>query len=169
MRNSWLILSVIGLITISMMVILQTQLVRHGLSPAFVLLIVCMVIAAGCIAQLLIGGGIPKSVSAWQWVLLLSAGILSTVGNLALVKAYGISPNPGLVTTILGLQGGLVAVIAVMVLRDKLNTIQLIGLILGLVGAAIIGWGSRTNDTAILPRADKPSVAAVKKSRISVP
>jgi len=143
------------------MTIITTYLVRKGLPAAFVLLMVVFIIGVVCGSQLLATHSLPKVIPGNLWLLLLVAGIFSAIGNLAIFRATAISPNPGLVVTILGLQGGLVAVLAVWVLKDKLNLLQIVGMIIGLVAAAIIGWGSRTPNKAepLQPNDQTPLIA----------
>lgn len=141
-------MSLVGLVTLSIMTVLITHLVRKGLPTVFVLFVLFVVVAVIYGAQMLVTGVKPGNISAYFWVLLITIGVLSAIGNLALFKAAGSSPNPGLVVSILGVQGGVVAILAVIFLKDKVNLVQLIGIMLGIVAIVIIGLGSRAPKTS---------------------
>ena len=136
-------MSFMGLVSISVMTLMITYLVRKGLPTAFVLFVLVFVVGAVYGGQTLLGGNKPHNVTLYFWLLLVLAGILSAVGNLAIYRATAIAPNPGLVITILGLQGGIVGLLAVVFLKDKLNMVQLLGILVGIIAVAIIGYGSR--------------------------
>ncbi len=149
MRNSWILLSIVGLVSLSVMSVIITYLVRKGLPTVFVLFVLFVVVAVIYGVMVFFGGTKPSfSLSLHTWLLLLAIGILSAIGNLALFKAAGDSPNPGLVVGVVGLQGGLVAALAVFFLKDKLNAVQLFGIVLGIVAIVIMGLGSRSPKTA---------------------
>ena len=147
MKNTWFLLSLVALFSISVMTVIVTYLIRKGLPPAFVLLFVVIIIGAVSISQLVINHSLPKSVSSSFWLLLVIAGVLSAIGNLAIYRATAISPNPGLAITILGLQGGIVSLIAVFALKDKLNAEQIFGILLGVLAVIVISLGSQKKQT----------------------
>lgn len=141
MRNSWLSLSVLALGTLSVMTVIITYLVRKGLSTAFVLFVVFLIVTVVCGLQVFRVGDKPDL--SWRFGLLLAAaGLLSAVSNLSIYRATAIAPNAGLVITILGLNGGLVTGLALIFLRDKINLVQFFGILLGIVSIVIIGLGS---------------------------
>jgi len=166
MRNSWLVLSFVGLLALSLMTLLITFLVRKGLPTVFVLFVLFVLVSVFYGVQIVATGakpGIPMTPLIMG--LLLAVGILSAVGNLALYKAAADSPNPGLVVGILGLQGGLVAALAVYVFKDKLTSLQLFGIALGIVAVAIIGLGARTPKEAKAPEKIQAAVVAEEVSK----
>jgi drug/metabolite transporter (DMT)-like permease len=115
-----------------------------------------VIITALCVYQIVAAGGWPKSISATTWILIVLAGVLSALGNLAILRAQALSPNPGLVATVMGLQGGLVAILAVFLLRDKLNALQIAGIVLGIMAVGLIGWGSSNNQKSSLNSGSNP-------------
>jgi len=147
MKNTWFLLSLLALFSISVMTVIVTYLIRKGLPSAFVLLVVVVIIGIVSISQLVITSSLPKSVPSSLWLLLVIAGVLSAIGNLAIYRATAISPNPGLAITILGLQGGLVSLIAVFALKDKLNAVQIFGILLGVLAVVVISLGSQKKQT----------------------
>lgn len=75
--------------------------------------------------------------------LLLMIGILSAIGNLTLFQAARDAPNPGLAVAIgAGMQSGVVALLALLFLKDKLTSLQLLGIFLGIVAIILINLGS---------------------------
>jgi len=163
MKNSWVSLSFIGLASISVMTVIITYLVRKDLPTAFVLFLVGFVVIVVYGGQILLGDNKPHGVTLFLWLLIVLAGILSAIGNLAIYRATAISPNPGLVITILGLQGGIVAVLAVIFLKDKLNVVQLVGVLVGIVAVALIGYGSRNTTKAGQSSTKSKSVYATRQ------
>ncbi len=126
------------------MTVIITYLVRKGLPTVFVLFVLFAVVATIYGAQVLLTNAKPAAIPVHFWILLLTIGVLSAIGNLALFKAAAGSPNPGLVVGIVGLQGGAVTVLATIFLKDKINTVQLLGIMLGIIAIVIIGLGSRS-------------------------
>jgi hypothetical protein len=143
-RNSWIILAFIALFSFSSMSVILTFLVRKGVPLIFVLFILFVTVSAIYGVQILRTGAAIGTISSNFWLLLLAASVLSAVGNLAVVRANAISPNPGLVTTIVGLQAGMTAVLAFKFLNNNLNSVQIAGLLVGILAVIIIAVGSRS-------------------------
>jgi drug/metabolite transporter (DMT)-like permease len=159
MKDSWPILSFVGLVTLSVMTLIVTYLVRKGLPTVFVLFVLFVVASIVYGTQVFLTRAKPAAVPAQFWLLLLSIGILCAIGNLALFNAAAASPNPGLVVSIVGLQGAVVAVLAVIFLKDRISPVQLIGVVLGVIAVVIIGLGGR-DPNATTPHDPKRTPAA---------
>jgi len=157
-------LSFIGTLSISVMTVIITYLVRRNLSTVFVLLVIEILLVVIFGVQLTVTHHKQITPNLHLWLLLVLAGILSAIGNVAIYRATAISPNPGLVITILGLQGGIVGLLAVIFLKDKFNTIQLLGILVGILAIALIGYGSRnTTNTSKSKTQPKPTALAQKE------
>ncbi len=148
-------MSFVGLFSISTMTLIITYLVRKGFTTIFVLFVLVSILTILYGLQAVLTKSLPSSISLNQWLLLFGGGIASAIGNYGLYRATALSPNPGLVITIFGLQGGIVAVAAVWLFKDKLNLVQIIGILLGVIAVIIIGLGSRSN---------KPDVTTANKA-----
>ena len=166
MRNSWVILAFIALFSFSSMSVILTYLVRKGMPLIFVLFILFVIVSVIYGAQILLTGASVGKASSNFWLLLLAASILSAVGNLAVVRANALSPNPGLVTTIVGLQAGATAILAVKFLNNSLNSVQIAGLLVGILAVVIITIGSRSNVSPT--RAETPLINKVSTNHLKV-
>lgn len=127
------------------MSVILTYLVRKGVPLIFVLFILFVIVGTIYGLQILLTGSSLGSVDSNFWLLLVGASALSAIGNLAVIRANALSPNPGLVTTIVGLQAGITAILAVKFLNNRLNSVQIVGLVLGVLAVIVIALGSRQN------------------------
>ncbi len=161
MRNSWIFLSFLGLFSLSVMTLILTYLVRKGLSTVFVLFVMTCLLIFAYAFYAYVTKSFPSSIPSNLWALLVIASVLSFIGNLAIYKATAISPNPGLVLTIFGLQAGIVSIGAVWLFKDKLNSLQILGILLGIIAIIIIGLGSRSNKNSNLvsPETEPTNIA----------
>jgi drug/metabolite transporter (DMT)-like permease len=164
MRNSWIVLSFVGLFSLSTMTLLITYLVRKGFSTIFVLFVIILIVGVIYGVQIATSNGFPATITLSNWLLLISAALLSALGNLAIYRATAISPNPGLVITIFGLQAGIVSIVAVWLFKDKLNPVQVLGIALGIIAIVVIGLGSRSSKNEASASAKATSTVTTKKS-----
>ena len=74
---------------------------------------------------------------------LLVIGILSGIGNWAQFQAANDAPNPGLAIAIVGMQAGLIAIFAILFLKDKITTLQAVGIGVGIVAIMLISMGAK--------------------------
>lgn len=161
MRNSWAFLSFLALFSLSVMTLIMTYLLKKGLPTIFVLFIVVLILVVFYGTQLVATKAFPDAISLNYWLLLLIAGIFSVIGNYGLFKALSLAPNPGLVSTIVGLQGGLISILAVWFFKDKVNLTQMLGIALGIIAIVVISLGSRTpkNDSTLTIKAKAMNTA----------
>ncbi len=143
MLMNWLTLSLFGLGSLSVMSFLITFLTRKGYPTAFVLFCIGLVLTVFYGVQTF---ALVKYRPEMRWditLLLIGVGVLSAFGNLALYQAANNAPNPGLAVAIVGMQGGLVALMALVFLKDALNFYQALGLVLALVGVFLMSLGKQ--------------------------
>jgi len=95
-------------------------------------------------------------------LILVLVGALSIVGNLAIFIAARDAPNAGFPAAILGLQGGVLAILALVFLKDKLTVLQIIGLVLGIVAVVLLSVGS-TNNRETKKVSKTPPLADISK------
>jgi drug/metabolite transporter (DMT)-like permease len=147
MKLSWLTQALLGLFSLGLMSFLITFITRKGYSVSFVLFAVVLVLTVGYFFQTFILSKQTFVIDYKLIILLLITGILSYFGNLFLFQAAHDAPNPGLAITIGGMQGIVVAVLSVIFLKDKLNTLQIVGLILAVLAIFLINAGSGAKDS----------------------
>lgn len=121
---------------------LITFLTRKGYPASFVLLSIGAIFAICYSFQTFVLLKYRPEFKIEIYGILLLIGVLSVVGNVALYQAANNAPNPGLALAIgAGLQSGVVALLALFFLRDKLSTLQIVGLILALISIFLISIG----------------------------
>lgn len=153
MKMNWIFLSVTALFLLSTMSILITTLTRKGYPVSFVLLGIGIIFTIFYFFQTFVLSHPTFSINLNTILMLLLIGILSTFGNFALFQAANNAPNAGLAITIgAGLQAAVVSVLAFIFLKDKLTTMQIIGIILAVFAIILINVGgtpAKPNQTAI--------------------
>jgi len=140
---NWLTLSFWGLGSLSVMSFLITFLTRKGYPTAFVLFCIGFILTVFYGVQAFAVMKYRPEVRADTVLLLIGIGVLSAFGNLALYQAANNAPNPGLAVAIVGMQGGLVALMSLVFLKDALSIYQAFGLILSLAGVFLMSIGKR--------------------------
>lgn len=156
-------MSFVGLFCLSAMTLIITYLVRKGIPTIFVLLLMLIVVAVFDAAYIVLAHTSPGHIALHMWSLVFAAGILSAIGNLAIYRATAISPNPGLVLTIFGLQAGIVSVGAVWIFKDRLNILQVLGIMLGIIAIMVISLGSRLNKNSTVVEYENSNNTTIKK------
>ncbi|HVZ12378.1 MAG TPA: hypothetical protein VG965_05090 [Patescibacteria group bacterium] len=144
MKLNWFGLAIISLFSLSLMSILITYLTRRGLPVYFVLIGLGIIPAIYYISQTFIFSHTKIELNLTVLLIIIAIGILSTIGNVTIFQAANDAPNPGLALAIAaGMQSAVVAIIAFFIFRDKLNAIQILGIILGVLAVFLINIGSR--------------------------
>lgn len=143
MKISWLLLSFIGLFSLSVMSFLITFLTRKGYPTSFVLLGIGIIFVVFYSIQTFVLLKYRPEFRVEVFALLFLIGLLSAIGNVALFQAANNAPNPGLAIAIgAGMQSGVVALLAFIFLRDRISTLQVVGLILGILAIILITVGN---------------------------
>jgi drug/metabolite transporter (DMT)-like permease len=142
---NWLILSFTGLFSLSIMSFFITLLARKGYPVSFILLGISIVLTIFYFVQTFITAHYKVAFSPSVLGILLFIGILSAIGNVTLYQAANTAPNAGLAIGIVGMQSVVVAILAFMFLKDKMTTLQLIGLMLSVVAIFLMSMGSNNS------------------------
>lgn len=146
MKINWILLSLIGLFSLSVMSFLITSLTRKGYPTSFVLLGIGIIFTIFYSFQTFALLKYRPEFRLEVFALLLLIGLLSAIGNVALFQAANNAPNAGLAIAIgAGMQSGLVALLAFIFLKDKMSPLQIIGLILSVVAVILITSGNSTS------------------------
>ena len=159
MKINWLVHSLLALLSYSFMSFLIVFLTRKGFPTSFVLLGLSIVLVIFFAYQTFVVSHYKVPVNPWVILALLLIGILSAVGNLWTYQAASDAPNPGLALAITGMQAVGVSILAFIFFRDKLTTLQIIGVILSVVSIFLISIGSNQNKS-------KPT--SVKSTKLSI-
>ncbi len=151
MKMNWIILSLIALFSFSAMSFLIVFLTRRGHPVSFVLLGIAIVLLLFYSVQTFILSSERPQLTFGIVGLIIFIGTLAAVGNLASFQAANDAPNPGLAFAIGALSSGVVALLAFFIFKDKLSTLQIIGLVLALISVTLIAVGSNKskNDSTI--------------------
>ena len=136
---------------------LITSLTRKGYPTSFVLLGIGIIFTIFYSFQTFILLKYKPELRIEMLAVLLLIGLLSAIGNVALYQAANNAPNAGLALAIGGgMQAGVVALLAFIFLKDKVSTLQIIGLILSIVAIILITVGSNQSGSKKLAKsADK--------------
>lgn len=86
--------------------------------------------------------GIQLPVTKNMILLLLSAGLLSAVGNWLALDAAAKASNGGIIFAIVGCQVAVLTILAWYFLGDQLTAVQIVGILACLVGIVIINMGA---------------------------
>ncbi len=144
---NWVALSITGLFSFSFMSFIITLLSRRGYPVTFILIgIAAVLLVVYCIQAFLIEK-YTFVFSPFVVMLLLAAGILSAIGNYAMYQAANNAPNAGLAIGIAGMQAVVVAILAVLFLRDKITNIQILGIILSIIAIFLMSFGNTKTTT----------------------
>lgn len=163
MQFNWLTQSIFALTTLSVMSFLITFLTRKGVPVSFVMLGIGIIFTVFYCYHTFVVLQYKMQPSFSTFGLLFVIGALSVVGNLALFQAANSAPNPGLAIAIgAGLQSGLIAVLAFFILKDKLTTIQMLGLVLSIAAVLMITLGGNKTDKKTSAIKDTKTVTASK-------
>ena len=143
MKINWILLSFIGLFSLSVMSFLITFLTRKGYPASFVLLGIGTIFVVFYSFQTFVLLKYRPEFRVEVFAPLLLIGLLSAIGNVVLYQAANNAPNPGLAIAIgAGMQSGVVALLAFIFLKDRISTLQMIGLILGMLAMILITVGN---------------------------
>lgn len=145
MKGNWFTLSIGAFLLFSVMSFLITMLTRRGYSVAFVLFTIGIFVTVFYGIQAFIFSRNTVPVGIYTILIILLISILSTFANLFMYQAANNAPNPGLALAIGGLQAVGVSILALIFLKDKLSTIQIIGIILATVAVILIQAGGTSN------------------------
>lgn len=69
-------------------------------------------------------------------------GVLSFIGNWAQFRASTTAPNAGLAIAVVSLQSAVIALLAFIFFKEKINIMQIIGMVTALIGIVLISLGS---------------------------
>src|SRR3989344_3370595 len=142
MKMSWFILSLIALLSFSAMSFLITLLTRKGYPVSLVLLGIAIVLLIFYSFKTFVLSSERPQLTFGVASLILLIGLLSAIGNLASYRAATDAPNPGLALAIVALSSGVVTLLAFFIFKDKLTTLQIVGLALALTSIVLIVLGS---------------------------
>lgn len=146
MKINWFILSLLALLSYSFMSFLIVFLTRKGYPTSFVLLGLSIVLVIFFAYQTFVISHY-KVVFNWVMLLIILIGILSAVANLWAYQAASDAPNPGLALSITGMQAVGVSILAFIFFRDRLTTLQIIGVIFSIAAIFLISIGSNKSDS----------------------
>lgn len=150
MKANWVLLSLIGLFSLSLMSFLITFLSRKGYPVSFILLSIGIMFVIFYSFQTFVLLKYRPELRIEVLILLIVIGILSCIGNIALFQAANDAPNPGLAIAIVaGAQAGIVALLAFIILKDRLTTLQILGLFLAIISVFLITFGQSQNSKKI--------------------
>jgi len=149
MKISWIILALIALICFSIMVTLITFSSRKGLPLSFILFGIFSVGSVVYFLQTLFTTSFKFQISGLSIGLILAMGVLSVIGNYAQFQASNSAPNPGLAIAVVGLQSALIAILATVFFKDKVSSLQIVGMIIGLIGISMISLGGSVKKQTI--------------------
>lgn len=142
-KANWFILSIIGLLCLSIMSFLITILAKKGYPVSFILLGIGVVFVIYYFCQTFIFTHSKFQITPITILILLLIGILSALGNLSAYQAASVAPNAGLALAIVSMQSMVVTFLAFIVFRDKLTTFQIIGIVFAVISIILINLGSR--------------------------
>ena len=137
MKLTWPWHALIAMCCFASMQLLFAHFTRTGLSPAGILFFVFgfgWLLYVAHVATL--GTTLPMRPAVLG--LLLLAGTLGYVGNLAAVRAVARAPNPGYAVAIFGLQALVVTVVSMMLLGAPLSWVKICGVVLCSFGVALL-------------------------------
>jgi drug/metabolite transporter (DMT)-like permease len=140
---NWVLLSFIALTCFSIMVTLITMLSRGGLPVSFILFGLSVVLTIFYFIQTFITTKFGFAVDTKTLLFLLIIGVLSGIGNWAQFQAARDAPNPGLAIAIVGMQAGLIAILAMFYLKDKITALQAVGIGVGIFAILLISVGAK--------------------------
>src|SRR5688500_2171801 len=133
----WQWYALTAMICFAAMQLIFTYLGRRGLDPAAMLLVVF-----GFGALLYLGHvrimHTPLAGSRSVVALLITAAVLSYVGNLSALRALAGAPNPGYSVAVVGIQAAVVTVMAIVFLGASFSWIKGIGVVLCALGVALL-------------------------------
>lgn len=127
------------------MVTLITVTSKNGVPLSFILFAIFLIGAIAYGVQTAVTTHFSFAISLPTVLMVLCMGILSFIGNYAQFQATASAPNPGLAIAVVSLQSGLIAVLAFVFFKDKLNSLQLIGMLVGIIGIGMISIGSSSS------------------------
>ena len=119
------------------MQLLFVQLTRRGVGPAAILLVVFAVGAAFYGVHVWMTRT-PMPLNGSAVALLVVAAALSFVGNLCSLRAMSAAPNPGYASAISGVHALVVTIVSLSVFGIALSWTKLIGVILCVLGVALL-------------------------------
>lgn len=151
MKMSWLLLSFIALFCFSAMTFLIVLLTRKGYPISLILLGIAIVLLLFYSFQTFVLSSEKPQITLGVAGLIFLIGVLSAVGNLASFQAAADAPNPGLAFAISGLSAAVVALLAFFILKDKISTVQTIGLVLALASIVLIAVGQKQGSPKEIP------------------
>lgn len=163
MHLNWFVLSVIALTSLSAMSFLITFLTRKGIPVSFVLLAIGIIFTIFYFYHSFFVLHYKMQTSLVTFGILIVIGALSVIGNMALFQAANDAPNPGLAVAIgAGLQSGLVALLAFVILKDKLSGLQIAGLILSIIAILFITLGENKSSKSISAEKEPKKISTSK-------
>jgi len=127
---NWIVFSILASIGIGLMNLVP-RLVATG-----VMTYIAVIFATGALLSLPFAMAEGTSFNAI--LLLIGAGVLYFFTNVSMFKALKLSPNPGMVASILQSSVILTYVLSHLLLKAKLTPIKMIGALMTIVGAIII-------------------------------
>lgn len=135
---------------------LITFLTRKGYPTSFVLLGIGLILVIFYSFQTFVFQNYRPEFRVELYALLLLIGLLSAVGNVALYQAANNAPNPGLALAIgAGMQSSVVALLAFFLLKDRLSTLQILGLLLALISIFFITIGQNQKSSGKISSKNK--------------
>lgn len=147
MKINWFILSLLALLSYSLMSFLIVLLTRKGFPVSFVLLGLSIVLVIFFAYQTFVISHYKAELNPWIILIILLIGILSALGNLWVYQAASNAPNPGLALAIGGMQAVGVSILAFIFFKDKLTTLQIIGIIFSILAIFLINIGSNQSNS----------------------
>ena len=140
---AWPILSLIGMGSLTIMVLLINAMNKTGISMIQImtsLFVFASVFYLGYILKLREAISIsPKFV-----LFAITGGFLMFIANVVVFDAIAKAPNPALPIVIVGFQGAIIAVASVFLFKDKLTLTQGIGILFGIISLILINVSIKT-------------------------
>ena len=139
MKNwNWFKLSIVNAVFISIVVLLVKRALNEGIST-WVWLMYFYAFNAILLAVYLKSKKQIKKVSKLLLTLLISAAVLGILGNVLLINAIKIAPNPGYVSAVTSTQIILVAIASIFLFKSEFTFKKGIGTFLVVLGVILLG------------------------------
>ncbi len=149
-KLDWFSLSLIALVGYSLMSFLIVVMAKKGYPVSFILLGVGVAFLIYYSLQTFVFSHAVLHVTPLGIMIILVIGLLSAFANLVAYQASAVAPNAGLVLAIsTGMQSVVVAILAVIFLKDNMTVLQTWGIIFAVISIFFISLGSRQSNKTV--------------------
>lgn len=136
-KEKWVIQALVALVFSAVLSVAVTELIKKGLTTSFVLWSLAIIYTASFAVWVKKSGTLPRITK--RMILDLSLiGVFTVVGNWTLYKAASLIPNPAPVFAINGTKPILIALLALVFLKNKLSLRQFFGMAISVAGVLIL-------------------------------